>query len=148
MDSHIHDLLYHFLYSVLFLIITLLLDVITDFYLIEVKNKSPKHITGAILRILGIALSIWILRKDLNSWQLSFYTATCFSFFWIFFDLILNLLRGKEWYYIGISSDKDEDSWIDTLLESYNGKKVFFYKVGIFIFFLLITVILILYGRN
>jgi hypothetical protein len=93
----------------------ILLEVVTQWWLITYKKWKPIYINLFLLRGMASIFHALLLELmgaiELNSMRdylpvLLFQTTS----FWILFDLGLNLLRGKKWYYKGKNS-----GWLDSL---------------------------------
>ena len=87
----------------------IIIDATTNWYLIEKKNIRPNHdlfgwIRLVALVVIGLAIGVKI-GVDLFVWGLF-----CWSSFWVLFDIVLNLMRGKSWNYIGITDGEDANS--------------------------------------
>lgn len=80
---------------------------VINYYYIEIEQRSPNHLFWALLRmfIFGIAaMRLYPAWEDRIVLFLGFEAA-----FWLPFDTILNLLRKREWDYIG------QTAWTDRL---------------------------------
>jgi hypothetical protein len=81
------------------ILITFTLDILTD-----VRQWGRiKHVRGALLRVPGIALTIWL--DPMN--------AILVPAYWGLFDITIALAKGLPWYYIGTTS------WLDRLQRRY-----------------------------
>lgn len=83
-------------------------DVWINYRIIEVNKSRPNYLLMTIFR--GVAFIVygsfvWDFQYEL--WYLNVFIF-CTTFFWITFDITLNLIRGKHWLYIG-----PESGWID-----------------------------------
>ncbi len=123
-----------FLVSFLGFALVLVVDLFTDFYQIEVLCQSPNHKRGAILR--GIFLLVVVLPLYFMGWTFCLvYLSTLCLLFFLLFDLFLNRLRQRDWFYIGQSEDKEEDALTDRALERIFGKRphvAFYAKILLF----------------
>lgn len=99
-------------------LVYILSEVFVHEYIIEVKKKRPFYLhfflQRGIASVLHGVLYLWLCFESYgvetsieNYIPLFIFQATSF---WILFDLGLNLLRGKKWYYKGKNS-----GWIDNL---------------------------------
>lgn len=111
------------------------------FWIIERRNKSPRHLISWICSVaLAILISIYsatgFTKQGVNALYLGF-------LYWILFPLQLNLFRKVDLLYIGMDEDPEEDSMIDKF-ERLFGDAKFTLELKILIFIVcLISLILI-----
>lgn len=89
-------------------IVYVALDVWTNYVIIEKNDSRPNYFLMNIVRGVVFVLYgrfVWDLSLDLQAVYVLLYCTTSFS---IFFDLALNISRGKHPLYIGQTS-----GWID-----------------------------------
>lgn len=89
----------------------IVLEAYRHWYLIELEHRSPNRILSAILRS-GAALCLWIasplnIQMETDQWWAIPIMEVLT--FWFLFDLMLNILRGKYFFYLG------ETKWIDRI---------------------------------
>lgn len=100
------------------------IETIRNFYLIEIKKKTPKHKLAWLLRVI-IGVVFWIVTPmiyhdlELDSWW-AMPMMMGFTFWWMF-DSGLNLLRRRQIWYLGNPYDPEEDSWMDKLQQNSFG---------------------------
>jgi hypothetical protein len=90
----------------LLLFAPLLTELITDYRRIEIKHKNDTHVTDVVVRtILCICVGIvcYALLGKESIFQGFLYSLTLFALF----DPLLNLLRGKPFFYKGVASVTD-----------------------------------------
>lgn len=83
-------------------------DVWCNYYIIEINRARPNYLLLNIIRGVAFVLYgrfVWDLSLDLQTFYILLCCTTSFS---IFFDLALNISRGKHLLYIGQTS-----GWID-----------------------------------
>jgi hypothetical protein len=81
-------------------------EIARNYYVIEVRKSKPVYLQSFIFRgwmaiIHGIMLNV----DPVSWWPVLAFQMTSF---WLVFDLVLNVLRGKPWYYRGETS-----GWLD-----------------------------------
>lgn len=87
-------------------IIYILLDALGSWYLIEKKKKEINHLVATLVRwwaMVLIGITVPITEHTLLPWMV--FTSTSF---WLFFDPLLNLFRGKPFFYIGENAKIDK----------------------------------------
>ena len=99
-------------------LVYILSEVFVHEYIIEVKKKRPFYLhfflQRGIAAILHGVLYLWLcfeaqgIETSIKNYLPLFVIQV--SSFWILFDLGLNLLRGKDWWYKGKNS-----GWVDRL---------------------------------
>lgn len=95
-------------------------DVWCNFYIIEQINSRPDYLKLNIIRGVAFVLYgrfVWDLWLDLHSLYIFLY---CTTSFWLLFDLVLNISRGKHPLYIGQNSG---------YIDQYGFKNPFLYYV-------------------
>lgn len=83
-------------------------DVWINYRIIEINKRSPWYLLLNIMRGSAFVLYgrfVWDMKPEL--WYLNVFLF-CTTSFWIGFDSVLNLVRGKHIFYIGPQS-----GWID-----------------------------------
>jgi hypothetical protein len=92
-----------------------IIEALIQAYLIEKKNWKPVYFQLFIIR--GIASIVHGVIMDVEPypwWDYPLLILFQATSFWIIFDLLLNTLRGKQWYYRGKTS-----GWLDRVLPIY-----------------------------
>lgn len=60
------------------------------------------HLSNTLIRFsVGLVISGFYYIHSSSIENTLWFLFTCMSIFWASFDLMLNLMRGKDWYYIG-----------------------------------------------
>jgi hypothetical protein len=121
--------------------LVLLYDWLTDFRLIEFKKKSPNHAKGLVYRAIGLLVASIPIYFIGDIYIIGLYLFDVCVYYWIMFDPGLNLLRDRDFFYKGISSDPEEDAWFDEQFEKTDPKKLLKSKIALFI---ILTFLLIL----
>jgi len=110
----------------------LLIELLRNYYLIDIKKKSPDHGFNFALRVIPLVALYYyttnwhFLTPD---WQRFGQAVIAFvSIFWFGFDTVLNLLRGEPVDYLG-------DSAIDMFQKNHPNADVWFYFKAIFFVF-------------
>jgi hypothetical protein len=87
----------------------ILIEIGIHYYIIEIKKSRPFYLHFFLQR--GIMAILHGVLLDVDSWE-EYMPIFLFqiSSFWIFFDLGLNLMRDKKWWYKGKNS-----GWLDRL---------------------------------
>ena len=90
----------------MFLIFILVYSIISAYFNYEIITRQDWHVSQALLRIFTFGAMLLV---DV---EFSFYTFVIMLFqglviYWVFFDLFLNLFRGKPLFYIGHTSKID-----------------------------------------
>lgn len=84
-----------------------------NWLIIEKLNISPRHGIQQLIRtIVWLALAILIQPdwRDKIMYFIAYHGA-----FGLPFNILLNLMRGKAWNYIGLEEDPEEDAWTDKI---------------------------------
>jgi hypothetical protein len=101
------------------------LEAYRHYYLIEIERRSPNRVLSAILRSVA-AVWLWLaapttVPMELDQWW-AIPIMEVFTF-WFLFDLLLNIMRGRYFYYLGNSK------WIDRIQKQTVGEfPAFFFK--------------------
>jgi fatty acid desaturase len=83
----------------------ILIDIVANWYWIEKRKKVPNYVALTIIRGWAfIAAGISIGLEPIGFIPFLVY---CLWSFWVFFDLGLNIMRGKKWNYLGENSFTD-----------------------------------------
>lgn len=99
-----------------FIILVLLIvcNATIDRYRIEVLKQSftekmyrIKTFIRSAIMIANSIISLLLSHNPLNVWNIAALTVLQSAVFWLFFDILLSLLRGKEWDYIGKTASSD-----------------------------------------
>ena len=77
-----------------------------NWYVIAKKERSPNHARGAALRVLLFFLYA-LISYDADWGKMAIYIVACHLIFWFSFDVILNILLGRNAFQYGSTS------WID-----------------------------------
>lgn len=96
---------------ILLWLLYILVDAYINWYIIEKKKTSPHH--GIMIILRGMAAIIFGACIDTQEHQILQLVIFTGGSFWLLFDPILNLMRGKSPLYIGKTSK------IDTLGNKY-----------------------------
>ena len=94
----------------IFWLLFIALEIGRNWYMIEKLNSKPVYFQSFILRGWAhLLICIFVYdTQDVHDWipvLLSHVTS-----FWIIFDPVLNIIRGKKWYYRGATS-----GWLDRI---------------------------------
>lgn len=92
-------------------ILYIVIDALVNWYWIEKLKSVPNYIMLTIVRawfFILVGITVPVEPDTFLDWLLF---TTCS--FWVFFDILLNTLRGKKWNYLG------ENSFIDGLGHKY-----------------------------
>lgn len=79
-------------------------DILLNYRIIEVNKRRPRYLLLNIMRGSAFVLYgrlVWDIKPEL--WYLNVFLF-CATSFWIGFDSVLNLVRGKHIFYIGPDS--------------------------------------------
>jgi len=93
-------------------IIYIVLDALVNWYIIEKKKIVPNYIQLMIFR--GWAFILIGIAINLQEWQLLWWFLFTTTSFWLLFDILINLFRGKNIFYRG------ENSMIDKFGRKYH----------------------------
>lgn len=102
--------------ALLFMLLALSLAIVAEacrnYYLIEIRKTSPRHWIRGIIS--GVGIGLWVLIGHLVFGMNTLWMLFVGFFYGMpLFDLSLNILRKKPWYYLDDPSDKEEDSVLD-----------------------------------
>lgn len=95
-----------------------------NWYIIVKKKKSPVHWQVVLFAVfVAILHGIYIAKVHTpKNWVPDDYTMAVLSLYaftwWAFYDGWLNWMRGLDYFYIGKSSDKEEDAGTDKFFEN------------------------------
>lgn len=112
----------------------ILLDVWLNYKIIEVDDHKPNYLLLNIIRGAAFILYgafVWDFQAEI--WYLNIFIF-CVASFWIFFDLWLNVVRGKHPLYIGANS-----GWIDRFGYKHPGI-YYFCKACVLVILILSTI--------
>lgn len=115
-------------------IIYIIADASVNWYWIVKRKTVPNYILLTIVRGLFLIL-IGISIPILTYLHLALWVPYCVTSFWLFFDPLLNTLRGNKWNYIGGNSTIDK-------FGRKNPKSYWRLKVASCILFIISTAIL------
>lgn len=86
--------------------IYIFLDALVNWFWIEHKRQVPNYPVMTITR--GWFLILTGIYYDINDSTIFWWITFCVFSFWVFFDAILNTLRGDNIFYIGTNSKIDK----------------------------------------
>ena len=85
----------------------IIIDAIANWYMIEKKKSVPDYLPMTLFRgLMLIVIGSLVFHTTLeNVWQWILFSTTSF---WLLFDILINLLRGKNIFYRGENSAVDK----------------------------------------
>jgi hypothetical protein len=81
-------------------------DAVANWYMIEKKKISPHHGYMTVFR--GWFAIMFGILIDTQADELLFFLGYTMGAFWLLFDPLLNLMRGKKFFYIGETAAIDK----------------------------------------
>jgi len=84
----------------------IVLDALVNWYIIEKRKIVPNYIQLTIVR--GWAFILIGIAINLQEWQLLWWFLFTATSFWLLFDILINLFRGKNIFYRGENSMIDK----------------------------------------
>ncbi|MDJ1500476.1 hypothetical protein [Xanthocytophaga agilis] len=115
---------------ILILALTILVDAYTDANRIS-EGKAVNHLRGALIRLVPLTAGTMLITTHL--FYMVLWLAVAGAFYWLIFDIVLNLFRGLPWYYQGIVSDSEEDSFTDSLIDEMPIVLMLLAKIGMIV---------------
>ena len=88
-------------------LIYILIDAVVNWYTIEKKKQVPDYLLMTIIRGM-IAILFGAFALDLQQHKLWPFLGFTAGSFWLLFDPILNLMRGKSLFYVGTNAQLDK----------------------------------------
>lgn len=118
------------------------LEVFRNWYMIENKKSKPNYLVSFILRGMAFILYgslIWSTKYEWFTFTIFLY---CVTSFFILFDPLLNITRGKDWYYVGHSS-----GWIDRFATSGKIQRVAYWTLKGLALYVCAETVITIYGH-
>lgn len=100
-------------------LITMELFAYYNYHLIEVKRKGINHLLHGLYAMAGIV--IFCLIGEMVGIHSEWSAPMVILFGMPVFDISLNFLRGKPWYYLGTPAPNQDDAIIDRIKERIPG---------------------------
>lgn len=123
--------------AVILLLLPLIFRLFLDLFLIkvikeEVPHKAHTYITGVV-----IFITSWAVLMTEPVYYLFQPLLFEVGIFWLFFDYVLNLIRGEKFFYIDLGLD-GKQSWFDSWYVKFGWLNVLFLKLMLFAFSFLV----------
>jgi len=134
-----------YLYSVLNLVVIIIAKAFYDKSQID-KGKGIAHSKEWLIMAIASIPAIYLLGNEIGKWYDYVIAAIdCMVFIWVFFDMLLNKLRGKSLSYAGVITANS--SWWDKQLNNIAPKWRLIIKVLLLILVISVYVLTLFNGK-